>query len=176
MGIGSLGVVVLVARGLVLGDYWTWGRGGRSVWHGRGGTSRRTWRLGRWPAGHESCNIDWRRVNDGGGKAARNGRRRTRVFEARLVVPWEPWALRGTERGLVGAIVCVVRYVGLVRVSLRLRGAHLVPDGVLFVLLGIVLVEVDHVHDGLGVLLLLLLRNAILLEHTLPLLGETLIC
>jgi len=57
---------------------------------------------------------------------------------------------------------------------LRLRGAHLVPDGVVLALLGIVLVEVDDVHDGLRVLLLLLLRDAILLQHALPFLGEAL--
>jgi hypothetical protein len=55
-----------------------------------------------------------------------------------------------------------------------MRGPHLVPDGIFLALLGIVLVEVDDIHDSLRVLLLLLLRYAVLREHALPFLGETL--
>lgn len=54
------------------------------------------------------------------------------------------------------------------------RCAHLLPDIVVIVLLGVLLVEVDNVHRCLGVLLLLLLCNAVLLQHALPFLGETL--
>jgi hypothetical protein len=52
--------------------------------------------------------------------------------------------------------------------------AHLLPNVVVVVLLGVLLVEVDNVHRCLGVLLLLLLCNAVLLQHALPFLGETL--
>jgi hypothetical protein len=51
---------------------------------------------------------------------------------------------------------------------------HLVPDRIFLALLSIVLVEVDNVHDSLRVLLLLFLCDAILLQHALPFLGETL--
>ena len=52
--------------------------------------------------------------------------------------------------------------------------AHLLPDIVVVVLFGVLLVEVDDVHGCLGVLLLLLLCDAILLQHALPFLGEAL--
>lgn len=51
-------------------------------------------------------------------------------------------------------------------------GPHLVPDGVVLALLGIVLVKVDDVDGGLRKLLLLLLADAVLLQHTLPFFGE----
>ena len=55
-----------------------------------------------------------------------------------------------------------------------MRVSHLVLDGIFLALLGIVLVEVDDVHDNLRVLLLILLRYAILCKHTLSFLVETL--
>jgi hypothetical protein len=174
MGISRLGIVVLLARGLLLRDYRTWGRRSRSSWHGGRRTSSSTRRPGCWAIGHHSCNIDWRRVDNGRGHTTRNWRGRARVFEARLVVPWESRALWRTEGGLCGAIVCVLGDIGLVRVSLRLRRAHFVPDGVVLGLLSVVLVEVDDVHDSLGVLLLFLLGDAILLEHALPFFGKAL--
>lgn len=54
------------------------------------------------------------------------------------------------------------------------RCAHLLPDIIIAVLLGIVLVEVDHVDGSLWMLLLLLLGDAVLLQHALPFLRETL--
>jgi len=58
---------------------------------------------------------------------------------------------------------------------LRVGRAHLVPDGIVVVaLLGVVLVEVDHVNGGLGVLLLLLLGDAIAGQHALPFLRQAL--
>lgn len=53
--------------------------------------------------------------------------------------------------------------------------AHLVPHCIVFTLLCIVFVEVDHVDGGLGVLLLLLLRDAVAGKHALPFLGQTLV-
>lgn len=53
--------------------------------------------------------------------------------------------------------------VGLVCVALRVGWTHLVPDGIVFVLFGIVLVEVDDIYGSLWILLLLLLGDAILL-------------
>jgi hypothetical protein len=62
----------------------------------------------------------------------------------------------------------------LIGVALSGGGGHLVPYGVVAILLGIVLVEGDDVHDGLRVLFLFLLRDAILLQHALPFLWQTL--
>lgn len=163
VGVSRLGDVMLLARGLMLRDDWTRGCRGRSGRHGGRRSSSSNRRLGCRSIGDHSCDIDWSWVNNGRGHTARNWRGRTGVFEAREVVPWESRALRGTEGWLRRAIVCVLGDVGLVRISLRLRRAHLVPDGIVLVLLSVVLVEVDHIHDSLGVLLLLLLGDAILL-------------
>lgn len=53
-----------------------------------------------------------------------------------------------------------------------MSGTHLVPDGVVFAFLSIVLVEIDDIDGGLWVLLLLLLGDAVLLQHALPFPGE----
>lgn len=73
-----------------------------------------------------------------------------------------------------GGAIVVLGSVSLVSVCLRVRGAHLVPDGIVLVLLGIVLVKVDHIDDSLGMLLLFFLGDAILLQHALPFFGEAL--
>lgn len=105
-------------------------------------------------------------------ETAGDGRRRAGILEAIQIVARKAWALGGTEEGLHGAVVwCEVCLVG---VGLGVGRAHLVPDGIVFVLLGVVLVEIDHVDGGLGILLLLLLGDAVLLQHALPFLGETL--
>jgi hypothetical protein len=98
--------------------------------------------------------------------------RGTRVLEAVQIVAWEAGALRRAEQGLEGAVARAWGDICLVSISLS--RAHLVPYRIVLVLLCVVLVESDDVHDGLGVLFLLLLGDAILLQHALPLFGQAL--
>lgn len=83
---------------------------------------------------------------------------RSRVFEAALVVLWESWASWGR---LSPARACGLRIV------------EFVPNLVVAVAAGVLFVESHDIHHGLRVLLLFLLRNAILLEQTLPFFGKT---
>lgn len=95
--------------------------------------------------------------------AARNRRGCARVFEAVCVVARESWALGWAHDGLHGAIVvgCKAAWVSI------LRRAHLVPDSIVL-FLGVVFVKVYDVYGGLGVQFLLLLCDAVLLQHALP--------
>ena len=104
--------------------------------------------------------------------AARNRRGRAGVLEAIFAVSWKPWALRRTKEGLHRAIRG--REVCLVPIALRMDGAHLVPHSIVLALLSVVLVEVHDVDSGLGVLLLLLLCDAVAGQHALPFLREPL--
>ena len=165
--IRNLREVVFVAGGRLLCDDGT--RGWRCG--PRGEDAGSTGRPGCRSIGDE-CSIDLRRVGNRRGVASRNRRRRPRVLEAVFAVSRETRTLRGTHEGLNRTIgwgdVC------LVGVALRVGRPHLVPDGVVLGLFRIVFVEIDHVDGGLRVLLLLLLGNAVLLQHALPFLGETL--
>ena len=105
-------------------------------------------------------------------ETARNWRRCTGILEAIQVILGETRALRWAEERLYRTIVR--SDVCLIGVSLCVNGAHLVPDGVVFGLFCIVFVEVDDIHGSLWVLFLLLLGDAILLQHALPFLGKAL--
>ena len=113
--------------------------------------------------------IDLGCVGHGRGLAARQRHWgwRAGVLEAIVLVAGEARTLGRTE-GLDCPVAIACRLV------VGVSSAHLLPHLVVAGLLGVVLVEVDHVHGSLGVLLLLLLGNAILLEHALPFLGKAL--
>lgn len=89
------------------------------------------------------------------------------ILETIVLIAWKAWTLGGTE-GLNGTVAVAG---GLM---VGVSSTHLLPHLIVSVPLGVVLVEVDNVHGSLGVLLLLLLGDAILLEHALPFLGEAL--
>lgn len=104
----------------------------------------------------------WR--GDGGLWYWRSGRWPTRdwrgrpwIFKAAFVVLWESRTARRRGRTPVVVAVCIVEFV---------------PD-LIVITTSILLVEAHDVHHGLGVFFLFFLRDSVLLQQPLPLLGQT---
>jgi len=183
-GVCDLRVFVFVSVCRLLRNDWT--RDGRCL--SAGDNVDGAWRGARW----SGCWTSWYerairlwRSRPRRRETAGNRRWRTGVLEAVFAIAWEPWTLRGAHKRLrstVGGVrVRLLRLLLLLlllllvgAVSLRVGGTHLVPHGIILALFCVVLVEVDHVDGGLGVLLLFLLCDAVAGQHALPFLGETL--
>ena len=146
-------------------------------WRCRGSSCRAAGRFWSWPAGYQSTCIFWHK------RSRRHHWRRAGywwwgswVLKARLC-GWESWTRRWAHHRGHAVIVWRVNWRGHSPSRAWILCpcmVELLPYGLVLCLCRIVFVEIHNVVRSLWILFLLLLRNATVVEQTLPFFRETL--